>query len=472
MNLRNDYFNIQVDSNTNRLDPPELTDTDPIIVVHSEDELDVLDIPIRLKRALQRGNISTIGEYIHASEKQLYKVRNIGPKSINYLLAYKKKIRLDGIQDTVPEIVPKTDTVTAIKPQPETRTVSEMITVLLSRFKDSRDADVITRRYGLMNGERQTLEEIGESYKLTRERIRQIEKRALAGMRIYCNLHLRKLTNDIGDFIWKHGGLITEEEADRDIEADLNLDGYDGSSVLDLFADLGQVQRYWLKDFLYYSSLRKSELDLERFSDRMLSLLKKHAMGLNLSELASYMKHYFNVNREDFDVRVLIERYCGIDSRICMTDDGKYRLINAGKVKYYESVIKRVLEEEQMPMHFTEITYRTNELLKKGGVSLDERRVYAVLLSSDKFAHTGRRGTYGLTEWGIRKEMLPDLIEEYLVKTGFPLRLEQIYFYVSKYKDTKKMNVVAVLNANKRFQRNSDGSYWVVNPKNNVEQNF
>jgi RNA polymerase primary sigma factor len=41
-----------------------------------------------------------------------------------------------------------------------------------------READVMRRRSGLMGGERQTLEEIGEEYGVTRERIRQLETRA------------------------------------------------------------------------------------------------------------------------------------------------------------------------------------------------------------------------------------------------------------------------------------------------------
>ena len=48
---------------------------------------------------------------------------------------------------------------------------------------DEREADVIIRRYGLSNDRPQTLEEIGISFGLTKERIRQIENSALRKLR-------------------------------------------------------------------------------------------------------------------------------------------------------------------------------------------------------------------------------------------------------------------------------------------------
>ena len=48
---------------------------------------------------------------------------------------------------------------------------------------DTREADVLVRRYGLNNQKAQTLEEIGKEYKLSKERIRQIEEKALKKLR-------------------------------------------------------------------------------------------------------------------------------------------------------------------------------------------------------------------------------------------------------------------------------------------------
>ena len=47
-----------------------------------------------------------------------------------------------------------------------------------------REREVLVRRYGLSKGEDETLEEIGRSCSLTRERIRQIEAQALEKLRV------------------------------------------------------------------------------------------------------------------------------------------------------------------------------------------------------------------------------------------------------------------------------------------------
>jgi RNA polymerase sigma factor (sigma-70 family) len=48
---------------------------------------------------------------------------------------------------------------------------------------DDRERRIISLRYGLDRGEPRTLEEVGEHFALTRERIRQIENRAMAKLR-------------------------------------------------------------------------------------------------------------------------------------------------------------------------------------------------------------------------------------------------------------------------------------------------
>ena len=48
---------------------------------------------------------------------------------------------------------------------------------------NERERDIIILRFGLYDGEGKTLEEIGNMYHVSRERIRQIEKRALKKLR-------------------------------------------------------------------------------------------------------------------------------------------------------------------------------------------------------------------------------------------------------------------------------------------------
>ena len=46
-----------------------------------------------------------------------------------------------------------------------------------------RERDVLRLRFGLEDGKARTLEEVGQKFKVTRERIRQIEAKALRKLR-------------------------------------------------------------------------------------------------------------------------------------------------------------------------------------------------------------------------------------------------------------------------------------------------
>ena len=58
----------------------------------------------------------------------------------------------------------------------------EEVSELLNALND-REKQVIRLRYGLEDGKTHTLEEIGEELKVTRERVRQIESRAMEKLR-------------------------------------------------------------------------------------------------------------------------------------------------------------------------------------------------------------------------------------------------------------------------------------------------
>jgi RNA polymerase primary sigma factor len=60
--------------------------------------------------------------------------------------------------------------------------LTELVEDLLQRLTE-RERAVLSLRYGLADGRSRTLEEVGKAFQLTRERIRQIEARALSKLR-------------------------------------------------------------------------------------------------------------------------------------------------------------------------------------------------------------------------------------------------------------------------------------------------
>jgi len=60
--------------------------------------------------------------------------------------------------------------------------LNKQVTAVLDTL-DYREKNIIKQRFGLQNGQPKTLEEVGRNFKLTRERIRQIENKALEKLR-------------------------------------------------------------------------------------------------------------------------------------------------------------------------------------------------------------------------------------------------------------------------------------------------
>ena len=90
---------------------------------------------------------------------------------------------------------------------PDTKVVQdslfEDVQKMLNRLSE-KERDVLIMRYGLdENGEKKTLDEIGLFYGVSRERIRQIENRAIAKLKKLCKNNERLSKNlkyYIGDF--------------------------------------------------------------------------------------------------------------------------------------------------------------------------------------------------------------------------------------------------------------------------------
>src|SRR3989338_1188988 len=76
-----------------------------------------------------------------------------------------------------------------------------------------KEKEVVVQRFSLDNKERRTLESIGRSFNVTRERVRQIEKIALGKLKRTVNSSkLRFIHEEAVAILREDGGLLLEEE--------------------------------------------------------------------------------------------------------------------------------------------------------------------------------------------------------------------------------------------------------------------
>ena len=101
----------------------------------------------------------------------------------------------DDEEATVGELIADTSSLTP-EDSMDIQVKSEVLETVLGTL-EGRESDVIKYRYGLMDGEPRTLEEVGQIFGLTKERIRQIEAKALRKLR---NPFRAKLLRETFDF--------------------------------------------------------------------------------------------------------------------------------------------------------------------------------------------------------------------------------------------------------------------------------
>ena len=146
--------------------------------VHAGDAL-ILIQKTRTRLEHEYGRPATLSELAEEVDMPEVKVTEVlrylqDPKSLSEPLREDGDAELgDMVEDrTTPS--PLESATTAILPEE----VKRLLTVL-----DKRERDILMLRFGLDRGEPRTLEEVGEHYNRTRERIRQIEARAMSKLR-------------------------------------------------------------------------------------------------------------------------------------------------------------------------------------------------------------------------------------------------------------------------------------------------
>ncbi len=145
-------------------------------------------IPVYIQETLSR--YSKIKSEMEKEGKENININDIAKKMNidsgkinNYLNAYKKTLSLEGDYEMqngsevkLADIIE--DKRSSVVSKIEQESLKKEVVSLLSSLKD-REQKVITLRFGLKGEERQTLEEIGRIYGVTKECIRQTEARAL-----------------------------------------------------------------------------------------------------------------------------------------------------------------------------------------------------------------------------------------------------------------------------------------------------
>ena len=347
----------------------------------------------------------------------------------------------------------------AAKKRNISKTLSNRIEKALLYLTNPRVREVIERRFGLKNGTFETLDSIGKTYGITRERVRQIQD---SGLRILKSEEVLNLFGpifqQIDELFADHGHLMGEEYLYY--LATNTTQTHPLRGHLYLVLTLGQPYQRVINDpdfYTYWAAHPSARDRAKKVIDYLISHFDKRKEPLQESEVLDLLSSkHSNLPSNLFCVVLDISR------QVDKNNFGEIGLIQWPEISP-QGVKDRaylVLKRTSKPLHFTEIT----DLINKMGIS--SRTAYAQtvhneLIKDPRFVLVGR-GKYALVDWGYEPGTVEQVIERILNQAKAPLNREEILKKVLEQRQVKPTTIVLNLQRSPKIQRLKDGRYSLV----------
>lgn len=341
----------------------------------------------------------------------------------------------------------------ADSPDPKTE-LKNVIQSILSTIDRPREADIITRRYGL-TGERETLEQVGETLNITRERVRQIEKATLIRIRLSLDKGQNNLFNEAEMDIVKT--LHEMGRAARIDQLTQRLVGQNDSecrAMITLLAELSSKMLLTTENDKYYAAIvltgERDDRQVKHEVDNIVKLLRGHGQPVTLDELYRLVGGNFEHPSEVGAIASISKQITSLRGMWGLT---KWPSVNPRNIR---DKIYVVLKESGQPMHFSEIAREVkSQNFHRNNVT--EQAIHNELIKDDRFVLIGR-GIYALAENGYRKGSITDVITELLRKNG-PMYRDDIVREVLKARQVRETTILLNLQSKPQFKRVAKNQY-------------
>jgi len=348
----------------------------------------------------------------------------------------------------------------------------KLVTELLEDIENRRTQDVIRRRFGLIGGQPQTLQEIGEEYNITRERVRQIEKNGLD----YLNQQkiqdrIKLIENEIHQYFKDYGELRREEKLFDDLiyhcfpaspTKKVAVDENEAAlcrAALNLILTLGRpfIKVPETDEFHPAWTINKNSIKkAQKLVDSAVKYFEKRPQVLKDEELFKVLRTKF----PDASDKAIFS-YIDASKRIEQNSFGEFGLIDWPEIspRGVRDKAFLVLKKEGKPYHFSEVTNMINQQLGQGRPAYIQT-VHNELIKDPRFVLIGR-GIYALSEWGYQPGTVVDVIKDILKSNG-PLNKEEIVKRVLDKRLIKENTILINLQNKKYFKKMEDGRYSLV----------
>lgn|GEM_PF-7111439 len=124
----------------------------------------------------------------------------------------------------------------------------------------------------------------------------------------------------------------------------------------------------------------------------------------------------------------------------------------------YKEIAYQILRNEAQPLHWSEIANRAYHLNRRD--SFNSTALYNALMSHPQIFVRVDSGTYALIEWGFNQvDTYPDIIASILKASKKPLSADAIYHRVNEIRPVKQSTLIMSLDMHPRFYRSLEKTY-------------
>ncbi len=319
---------------------------------------------------------------------------------------------------------------------------------ILKELRRDRDRQIIARRFGFGMARRQTLEKIGSDFDITRERVRQIEKAAIAKMRTSGSAEIEQAGELLRAIVADTGGIMPTADVAGAVGATDNDIPYivflallsPGIELIDEDDDIHQA----ISLAPIYSRPQVVLLITE-----IITTIKDYAKPITLPKLGNKLPSQLET--------VTLEQLMRLSKRLAYFD-GKWGLISWPEVnpKSIRDKTYLVLSRHGRPLHFSEIAGHVRGLgTAKRDVTI--QAVHNELIKDERFILIGR-GIYALAEWGYTPGTVAEIISSVL-REEQPLHKDEIVRRVLMKRQVKTTTIILNLQEKDQFQRTAKATY-------------
>lgn len=327
-----------------------------------------------------------------------------------------------------------------------------------------RSREVLALRFGLRE-KSLTLQEVGDRIDLTRERARQIEKKALKTLQNHHrgprNELLRPFLAFLHQSFVEQGGLLSEPEIIALLEDDrqIRLGNTDPLSVFLLVSEVDQR-------FKFYRRLQLAALTIypiETISDvqqTFRSILLEKLTAVSETALLEEFKQtvVYEARRAEFPEEFFLA-CLRVHSNIERPEPGVYALSKWSNKRLDEVIM--ALRQLGQPSHYSLIAEKANELLSPEQQTTAHNVHAQMGRLTDIFVRVGH-GIFGLAEWGLHDDgKVANAAYRVLKEARKPLHVDVITQEVLKTWHVQPGSVYAAIQNDDRLIGIGSGVYYI-----------